>query len=439
MKSPKNANYCATVTTIKHLIPLENCDNVVHSNFFGDLVIVSKDSKIGDKGILFPVETQLSKQFLSNNNLYRDPLLNVDKTKKGYFEENGRIRAVKFRGHKSQGLFMPMSSIAFAYDKDIKEGEVFDELNGIEICRKYIPKFQNTPGSGKKKKERKSFWSGKKPKSILIDGQFRFHPDTMQLGKNLHRINADTLISISRKMHGCNFVVSNVLTKKKLTIWNKIGKTLKFDVKDTEYGNLYSSRTVLKNANPDKNNNHYYGVDIWGLANEKLKDFLAPGMTIYGEIVGYLPSGAMIQKGFDYSCKEKEFDTYIFRITYTTPSGHVIEMAATQVQEWCKNNGLKAVQQYYYGDAWRLSHKTKEEFNQSEFLEYLKSTYLEKECWDCFHKVPDEGIVLRIEGLEFDAVKLKSWNFLQFETKQLDSGEQDIETQESEEKTEEIT
>ena len=50
----------------------------------------------------------------------------------------------------------------------------------------------------------------------------------------------------------------------------------------------------------------------------------------------------------------------------------------------------------------------------------------------CKTAVPDEGIVLRREGIVLDSKKLKSFKFFEFEGKQLDTGEVDIETQESE-------
>ena len=93
-----NQNYNATVVEIKTLIPLENCDNVQVTLIMGNQVVVGKNIKIGDIGLFFPVETALSEQYLSSNNLYRNKELNDDKTKVGYFEENRRIRCVKFRG-----------------------------------------------------------------------------------------------------------------------------------------------------------------------------------------------------------------------------------------------------------------------------------------------------------------------------------------------------
>ena len=70
---------------------------------------------------------------------------------------------------------------------------------------------------------------------------------------------------------------------------------------------------------------------------------------------------------------------------------------------------------------------------QHLFLESLQENYLEKECKICCNKVPDEGIVLRIENLDIEPFKLKSFLFKQYESRVLDSGEEDIEEQTGEE------
>ncbi len=46
----------------------------------------------------------------------------------------------------------------------------------------------------------------------------------------------------------------------------------------------------------------YYNYDIWSIANEVIKPFVHPGMTIYAEIVGFMPDGSYIQKDYDYKC-----------------------------------------------------------------------------------------------------------------------------------------
>lgn len=417
---PVNENYCATITTIKTVFDLENCDNINGTVIFGDNIIIGKDTKVGDIGVYFPAETQLSIKYASDNNLHRHSELNVNKEKKGYLEDNRRIRTMKMRGNKSMGLFMPLSSLSFYVDiNDLKDGDTFDEINGVPICNKYFVK----------KKEYGSKKHGEKyvKKSRLIDNQFRFHTDTTQLGKNIHKIREDDIISITYKLHGTSGISSKVLCKKKLSLYQKFLKLIGADIITTEPYNLYSSRRVVKND--DMNVKMYPSKDdIWKHANERLKDFLINGESIYYEIVGFMPDGSAIQKmkkPYDYGCKQGEFEIYIYRITYTSPDGKVFEFSTKQIQDWCNKMNLNAVPELYYGKACDLFEM--EKWDSDEFLKRLGEKYLEKNCHMCNNKVPGEGIVVRVEKIDFEAYKFKSFAFKNAETKQLDKGVEDIE------------
>ena len=470
MKAPKNENYAAIVVEINALIPLAKCDRVQAAIILGNQVVVDKSVKLGDVGLYFPLECQLSKEYLSNNNLYNKPELNVDNTKKGYFAENGRIRCQRFRGHKSEGLFMPIGSLSFIFpdifnpsstglwykgDFKIEIGDCFDELNGTPICSKYIIAQKQTnlqsnkKGRGRIAKENK-----------LIDNQFRFHQDTGMLYKNLSRIIPDSLISITYKMHGTSGISSYLLCKRKLSWFNKLLRKLKVPIESSKYDYIYSSRKVIKNPDLNPNAQHFYNEDIWGIAHEELKPFLQKGMTFYYEIVGYLPNGGMIQKDYDYGFNNPivhgstkhhsgfNYGIYIYRITSTNVDGKVIEFSAKQVQDFCRQNRLNAVPELYYGFAKdftdNISIKTAgsdlggtdlickidEEFDSDKFLNRIKQLYNEKDCFMCKTKVPEEGCVLRIEGNDLEVFKCKSTRFLEKETKDLDKGEVNIEDNE---------
>lgn len=109
------------------------------------------------------------------------------------------------------------------------------------------------------------------------------------------------------------------------------------------------------------------------------------------------------------------------------------------IQQWAKQKGLLAVPLYYYGAASQLfkdlnnSPNNEEELSewQNQFLQKMKDTYLEGNDPYCTKAVPNEGIVLRKEGIVWDARKLKSWNFLNMESAQLDLGEVTIEDEQS--------
>ena len=441
INKPKNQNYAAVVVEIKTLIPLEKCDNVQGAIIMGNQVIVSKSVKIGDVGLYFPLECALSKEYLSNNNLYRvhknKPNLNVDTTAKGgYFEENGRIRCARFLGHKSEGLFMPLESLQCFGVLELEINTCFDEINGFPICSKYIVKQNRTPGQPGSRKSKTKI----KYESKLIENQFRFHDDTAMLYRNLHRITPESLIHISYKMHGTSGISSYILCKKKLNWIEKLLSKLNVNIKTEEYDYIYSSRKVIKNEELNPNAQHFYNEDIWGIAHNEIKDFLQKGMTFYYEIVGFLPNGGAIQKDYDYGCSCKiipgntpiktvgEHAIYIYRITSTNVDGKVIEFSAKQVQDFCKKNALNAVPELYYGYAKEFSDErmTKENW-EIKFLDTIKQKYNEKDCFMCSTPQPEEGVVIRIEGNDFEAYKAKSERFYARETAQLDKGESNIE------------
>lgn len=431
-KEPKNKNYCAIISKIDNLVELPKMDRVQHGIIFGNKIIVSKEYQVGMVGVYFPVETALSPAYLKANNLYRKAAFNKNTDETGYFEENGRIRCIKFaKVHESQGLFMPLSSLSeFLSEKEIaslKVGDEFDMIGDTEICRKYVIKKQSVKGSsmlGGGKKARK-------PKEEkLVDGQFKFHQDTSMLYRNLHRIDPDTLIHVSRKVHGTSAIVGKLLCKRPLNVVEKITKKLGLKIDDKMYDYIFASRRVIKNNELNSGANHYYKENIWGIASETLKPYLKDGMTFYFEIVGYTPEGGMIQKGYDYGCKENEFKTEIYRITYTNDNGDVFEFSGKQVQDYCTALGINPVKEEYAGyarnyfaydggdiDVWR-----------NGLLAKLKADYNEKDCAVCVNKVPEEGVVIRIEGNSFDAYKCKSARFYEWETAMLDSGEEDIES-----------
>lgn len=442
-KAPKNINYCAVVTDIKAIIPLEGCDNLVGAMVCGCHIIIGKNTPVGTVGLYFPVETQLSEEFLAANNLYRDNTKNADQSKKGYFDDNGRVRCQKFKGHQSNGFFIPVDSLSFiatkkklrGVDELVSLGDEFDELYDIEICRKYIPKHSRTPGAPGSANKGK----GKKARlSKLIENQFKFHYDTAQLGRNLHKINPSSLISITYKMHGTSGISARVLCKRKLSLVERALKWTKLaTISESHYDFVNSSRKVIKNSDLNDNPSGFYSEDIWGIADKELRPYLLDGMTLYYEIVGYLPNGGPIQGSWDYGCKPGEHAIYIYRITFTNDKGDVFEFSAKQVQDWCKAYGLNVVPELYYGYARDFVGKDVTPDRSLEdwrnlFHQEVVKRYNEKDCKMCYHKVPEEGAVVKVEGMIAEAFKQKSFRFLDKETRELDAGNIDIETQQNE-------
>lgn len=424
-------NYCGTIVEISNIIPLQGCDNIVATKIMGQSVIIGKSTVIGTKGIFFPPETRLDAMFLSANNLYRDSTLNHNPTCKGYFELNGRIRAVTLRGYKSAGLFLPLDSLGYVLSaielNELDLGQSFNVINGVKICEKYrIPQKTATAPSNRK--------NGKIGRSSrIVENQFRFHYDTQAFYKNAHKLSPEDVISISKKIHGTSFVVANILVTPQNRFLNWLSKYIPSILK---YDYIYSSRKCIKNEFAGGGPG-YYDYDLWKDICDEVKESIPEGYTIYGECVGYVKTGAEIQKNYTYGCAPGTHKNYVYRVTYTSPKGEVIELSWTQMQEFCSDHGLTPVKQLYFGragdlfpDIDRASHWN--ETFLDRLAEYTEFEMGDAMCSDNNYKVPAEGVVLRKDHLHTsEAYKLKNFAFLKKESEDLTAGVVDLESQES--------
>jgi len=431
----KNKNYCAVVVAMDRFVDLPNCDNVKAAIVFGNSVIVGKDSQAGDVCLYFPVETALSSEFLSNNNLYRKAEYgNVDTTSKGgFFEQHGRVKAVKFRGHKSEGFVVPVGFLGYlGIDyASIPLGTEIDEIDGRPICKKYVAK--RNIASARKGESKKSSVQDK-----IVDGQFRFHEDTENLRRNIHKVNPGDFISLTVKKHGTSVVIGNLLVNRDLKWYEKLAQWLGVEVNDKKYGIVWSSRRVIKGVDSEPKDYavHYYGSDIWGEVAKEVGPMLPAGFTVYAEIVGYTSDGAMIQKGYHYGCRPGTHKTYVYRVTFTNVDGQVFELSWPNVKEFCDKYGLQFVPELMSRRArdwheWEYMQDHDEW--RTSFLSRLESSFVDiGMCPYNKNEVPYEGICLRIDHMQSAEVyKLKQYIFLEWESKQLDSGEPDIESEES--------
>jgi hypothetical protein len=213
-----------------------------------------------------------------------------------------------------------------------------------------------------------------------------------------------------------------------------------------EYGEITSSRGVIKNKYINKEvGKGFYKVDIWSEYGKIIYPLLKEGMTLYGEIVGYVTgSTSMIQKGYDYGCKVGENILMPYRITETDAEGNHVDWNVQDVYQWTINTlnehpelkgKIKPITILYHGRLGDLYPDLDTEHHwQESLLERLES---DKQRFGmellepmCKNKCYREGIVIRIENDEkSEAFKLKSENFCIKERKKYDAGEVDMETQ----------
>ena len=183
--------YCAYVTRIKNLRKHTNADRLLCGECFGNTVIVDLGTEPDQLGVYFPVDGKLGLEFAQKNDLLRRKDENGNPAG-GYLDPDKRnIKALKLRGEKSDGLFLPLTSLeAFTDVKLLKEGDTISMLNGVTICEKYIPRRNHGSGGGRG-------GSRVRKKSDPISPLFLEHADTEQLAYNLAADRKSTRLNSS--------------------------------------------------------------------------------------------------------------------------------------------------------------------------------------------------------------------------------------------------
>lgn len=415
LQTPENANYAAIVVKLTAITPLEGSDNIVGTPIFGFQAIVGKSSQVGDIGIVFPAETQLNDEFCRENNLYRHRNLNKDESAKGYIEDNRRVKAMKFRGHRSDCLFMPLSSLTFTGVKvdELKIGDTFDELLGHKICEKYQVKRRSRGNTNQAKAVR----------FTRVDAKFLpEHLDTDNFFRNVAQIPAGSQVVVTQKVHGSSLRAGHTIVTRKLGMIEGLLKRFGVRIEATEYDYVFGSRKVIKDVhNPDGG---FYSSDIWTEAGKRLEGVL-PQNIIYGELVGWTPDGGDIQKNYHYGQPTGTNELYVYRVAVITAQGRLVDLSWDQVKTFCTELGIKHVAELWRGKI--------EDFDVQQFLDkrFFDSGYTQALPLDDDKALVDEGVCVRVDGLTPYILKAKSPVFLGYESKMLDEEAVDLESEES--------
>lgn len=412
LERTEDSNYNAIVTTITKLVPFDNCDNVQGSLIFGFQAVVSKDVQIGDVGIFFMAETQLSDEYCSNNNLFRHEDLNKDKSQKGYIEDSRRIKAVKFRGNRSDGLFMPLSSLDWTGidSSKLKPGDEFSSVNGKEICRKYVRRVRANIGPSQQKAKRFN----------RVDPEFfPEHFKTDHFLKYVSDLDPNTEVIVSQKIHGTSIRIANTKVKRKLSLRDRIARVFGANIQMNEYDYIFGSRKVVKDPSI-KEQNHYYGTDIWNTEGEKLRGLIPENYILFGELIGWTSDGAAIQQSYAYGIEKGKCELYIYRVAFINDRGLLQDMSWDHMIEFCKERDLRVVPEIWRG-----------KLKDLDISQYLDKRLFEEGYRNCVDLgilgIVDEGVVIRIDRKRPYCLKAKSPIFIEHESKMMDQEVVDIE------------
>ena len=462
--------YTAFITRIKNLRPHPNADRLQMGECFGNTVIVSMDYTDNQLGIYFPSDGQVSVAFAEANNLLRkkdDAGNNIG----GYMDPDKRnITAIKLRGEKSDGLFLPLKSLeSFGDITTLNEGDRIDNFNGHEICCKYVPRRNHRQGGV-------SQGNRTRKKKAPIAPLFIEHADTEQLAYNLAAFKSGDEIEITLKMHGTSQRTGYLPVFKGWKVKNKffegvvnkyassnnlnpfVRKCIDIAMRGAQpiYDWGYVSgtrRTVLENYDGG-----FYGSNEFREQHSKtFEGKLWKGETVYYEVVGFTNTGAPImadgnneklgkdfvkQYGktttFSYGCRPLGFDMnlsylegnieegivkdypqsdiYVYRMTMTNEDGDVVEYTPDFMRYRCEQMDVKTVPvfaQFIIPEFYQLPDDvgSPQAIDAGEYVRKIAEKYYDGP--DPIGKTHiREGVVVRIINRpKFCAYKHKNWSF----------------------------
>ena len=356
------------------------------------------------------------------------------------------VTAIKLRGEKSDGIFLPLECLAsFGDITKLKIGDTISTFNGHEICCKYIPKRNVRKGhvsEGNKTRKKK----------IDVAPLFIEHADTEQLAYNLGAFKTGDEIEITLKMHGTSQRTGRLPVFKgyKRTLWDKIFRKDGTPIYDWGYVSG-TRRTVLENYDGG-----YYGSNEFREQHSKFfEGKLWKGEEVYYEVVGFTHTGAPImadadnkklndkefvkQYGktttFSYGCephpvthegyndsfygyqnerieyKAPQSDIYVYRMTMTNEDGDVVEYTPDFMRYRCEQMGAKTVPVMWKGVVTGGFDHDGYSYGPGDEAKGIA---------ECFYDGPDpigkthvrEGVVVRILNRpKFCAYKHKNWSF----------------------------
>ena len=483
--------YCCTIVKLGEVKPIPNYDSIgvtVVDNF--TMVVRKDECKEGDILFYAANESELNHDFVSVNNLFEisefDKNSNAEEVAKllsegkndeakklvGFFNKYGRVKMIRLGGTPSFGFLFSQEAMS-KWDKSIEKiniedyiGVEFDTVNSVEFCKPYVPRIKEHIKPESKGPHYKRHKKLLQKIERIVPGEFAFHYDTQSLERNIQKLNPTDIVDISVKADGTSFIFGNIKVREPKIFMTHIPFIdellvrlfLKLPEKwqrwDEHYEDVYSSRSKIRSNNEyytSKNNQFVHtdtgncpiGLDkVFNQYGVLLKGIIPEGITIYGEIIGYIPdtkTGIQTRGGkvYDYGCKEGKNKLMIYRVTSMTDGGKIYEYEVNEVLQFTdhlvqSNPQLKdyifRLPVVYHGSLQNLYPQISQDNHWHEnFVACMKNdTELFKmECKEplCKNSVWREGVVIRVQGDPVkEAYKLKCAKYLKTESDDISKG-----------------
>lgn len=418
--------YSGIICTLEHVRAHPDADRIKLATAAGSQVVIGLNHQDGELGIYFDTDGQLSDEYCQANDLY--PRMEDGKKAGGFIDQkNRRIRSQKFRGEKSEGLWMPISSLAFTGDiSTLKVGDRIESLNGVLICNKYF-----TPQTLRAMSKVKAVKTTKCP-------HFKKHVDTEKWKHFKGTLRVGDMLYFTEKLHGTSGRYANTLVRRDPPkgLWNKLKEWVR-PQPEFEYRHMVGSRNVI--ITEETGPGFYDGHDFRHAVLEKngIVGKLNEGETLYFEIVGYDHNGKTIMASQNIKSYKKDFpeiyekygDTisytygqplgtcqmYVYAITHDLSDGTHMQLSWPQVKRRCRELGINHVPERNIGLATIYTAKhVIDQLDQQAIPKALDSLSFEQ---SCFEGQFAEGICIRVERVDgtIEFVKLKNFSFGVFE------------------------
>lgn len=327
--------------------PIEGADNI-QQGYVGDYqVVVSKQVQNGDLGIFFPTDGCLSHEMAYHNSLYAlNHGENANSEIHGFLESNRRVRVKRFMKVSSLGLWLPLSSLAWAGDiSNLKEGDTLVELNGQVLCTKYFGNQQSIKAKAQNKL--------KAARKAAEKFEFAKHYDTENI--RYTKPPSGSICYVTEKLHGASgrsiavrtLVKQNSLVTQLLDYLKAAADYFGLNLEPKmETLHAYGSRNV-NFYSPEPGN---YRAD----SHLHFASKMYPDEEIFYELVGYDgfsliqgphkgPKGYPKVMNYTYGCKQGQSELYVYRITQKDPSGNIRELNYPEIVSRCAELDIKPV------------------------------------------------------------------------------------------------
>jgi len=401
----------AIVVRLTNVRKHPNADRLQLADVLGVTVVVGLDAFEGQKVIYFDSNLTLTPLFLKPNNLYSNKEMNANPEKGGYFGKNGHVRARRLRGEMSVGFvaepeLLVTAGATLESIADLNEGDEFTHIDGVEICRKFIPK-PNTPGAP-------GSWTRRGKRFLLPQTEYFWrHWETHQLMRELRFIPAGA-IRLEEKIHGTSGRTAKLLCRTYKCWWQF-------------WRHAFEWKVISGTRRQDDINGHI--CETRRIVEQQVADKIHEGEQLYYEIYGCEVNGKRIQKLSDYGCQPGVFKVLLYRVTITTPDGKCYDLSRREVDKRADELGWEKPTVLWEG--W-YGGMVEPELGMAEgpvgtTIEHLLHFCDGKSTLDA--GTLREGFVLWFQRLDgsWSCLKHKSAEFLAAENKLAEEGEGDVE------------